>query len=68
VVLQLSFAIGFFTKKFDRFLFWFAILFVVANLFVMGILSMELLILDLTLLNWEKVEAWVIRKGIVTVE
>ena len=40
VVLQLSFAIGFFTKKFDRFLFWFAILFVVANLFVMGILSM----------------------------
>jgi len=68
VVLQLSFAIGFFTKKFDRFLFWFAIMFVIANFFVMGILSMELLILDLTLLNWEKVEAWVIKKEIVTVE
>jgi len=68
VVLQLSFAIGFFTKKFDRFLFWFAILFVAANLFVMGILSMELLILNLTLLNWEKVEAYLIKKEIVTVE
>jgi len=68
VVLQLSFAIGFFTRKFDKYLFWFAILFVVANFFVMGILSMELLILDLTLLDWEKVEAYLIKKEIVTVE
>jgi hypothetical protein len=67
VLLQLSFSIGFFTKKFDRYLFWIAILFVVANFLVMGILSMELLILDLTLLNWEKIEAWVIKKEIVTV-
>ena len=68
VMLQLSFGIGFFTKKYDRILFWLAILFVVANFFVMGILSMELLILDLTLLNWEKIESYLIKKEIVTVE
>ena len=68
VVLQLSFAIGFFTRKFDRYLFGFAILFVVANFLVMGILSMELLILGLTLLDWEKMEAYLIKKDIVTVE
>lgn len=68
VVLQLSFATGFFTRKFDMVLFWLAILFVVANLLVMNILSMELLILNLTLLNWEKMEAILIKKGIVTIE
>lgn len=67
VVLQLSFAIGFFTKKYDMVLFWLAIVFVVANVMVMNILSMELLILNLTLLNWEKVEIYLIKKEIVTV-
>ena len=68
VALQLSFAIGFFTKKFDRVLFALAITFVVANFMVMGILSMELLILNLTLLDWEKIESYLIKKEIVTVE
>ena len=68
VLVQASFAIGFFTRKFDKFLFWIAIVFVVANFLVMGILSMELLILNLTLLNWGKVEAWLIKKQVVTVE
>ncbi len=68
VVLQLSFAIGFFTRKFDMILFVLAIVFVVANFLVMGILSMELLILNLTLINWPKMEAWLIKKEIVTVE
>ncbi len=56
VLVQLSFAIGFFTKKFDTILFYLALLFVVANYFVMGIVSSELLILTLTLWNWDKVE------------
>ncbi len=57
VVLQLCFAVGFFTKKFDSLLFVLAIIFCVANYFVMGITSTELLVLNLTLLNWEKIEA-----------
>jgi len=68
VILQLSFAIGFFTKKYDRVLFALAITFVVANFLVMGILSMELLILNLTLLDWEKIERYLLKKEIVTVE
>jgi len=68
VALQLSFLIGFFTKKYYKLLFILSIIFVVANFLVMGILSMELLILNLTLLDWEKVENYVIKKGIVTVE
>ena len=68
VVLQLSFLTGFFTKKYDMILFWLAITFVVANYYVMGIISFELLILNLTLLRWEPIEAYLIKKEIVTVE
>ncbi len=57
VVVQLCFAFGFFTKKFDSLLFILAIVFCAANYFVMGITSTELLVLNLTLLNWEKIEA-----------
>lgn len=56
VLVQLCFVIGFFTKKFDSLLFVLAIVFCVANYFVMGITSTELLVLNLTLLNWEKIE------------
>lgn len=58
VVVQLSFAIGFFTKKIDSFLFILLIVFCAANYFVMSIVSAELLILNLTLLNWAKLEKW----------
>lgn len=55
VLVQLSFLIGFFTKKFDHLLFALAFIFCLANYFVMSIVSVELLILNLTLLNWEKI-------------
>jgi len=58
VLVQLCFAVGFFTKKFDSVLFILAIVFCIANYFVMSIVSAELLILNLTLLNWEKVAEW----------
>lgn len=57
VVVQLCFLVGFFTKKFDSLLFVLSIIFCAANYFVMGITSTELLVLNLTLLNWEKIEA-----------
>ncbi len=57
VVVQLFFILGFFTKKFDSLLFVLAIVFCAANYFVMGITSTELLVLNLTLLNWKKIEA-----------
>jgi hypothetical protein len=50
VALQLSFAIGFFTVKFDRVLCVLTVLFVVINYFLMGILSAELLVLNLVFL------------------
>lgn len=53
VILQLSFLIGFFTKRYDAVLFCVAIIFCVANYFVMSIVSAELLILNLTLINWD---------------
>ena len=56
VLVQLSFMVGFFTKKFDHLLFLLAVVFCIANYMVMNIVSAELLILNLTLLNWEKVE------------
>jgi hypothetical protein len=55
VFVQLSFIIGFFTKRFDRVLIFLVFLFVLANYVVMGILSAELLILILTLLEWDKI-------------
>jgi hypothetical protein len=55
IVVQLSFLVGFFTKKFDGYLFALAMLFCIANYYVMGIVSTELLILNFTLMNWEKV-------------
>ncbi len=55
VALQLCFIVGFFTKKFDGYLFILAIIFCIANYYVMGIVSTELLILNFTLMNWEKV-------------
>jgi len=68
VVLQLAFITGFFTRKYDMVLFALSIAFVIANYWVMGIVSFELLILNLTLLNWEKIEAYLIKKEIVTNE
>jgi hypothetical protein len=68
VLVQLLFAIGFFTKKFDKVLFVLTIVFVVANFLVMGILSLELLILDLTLIDWHWMEVYLVKKEIVTIE
>jgi hypothetical protein len=65
ILLQLSFLSGFFTRRFDMILFWLAIVFCVANYLVMGIISFELLILNLTLLDWEKVEIILVKRGIV---
>lgn len=56
VAVQLFFAVGFFTKRFDTMLLLLSIVFVVTNYFVMSIVSTELLILSLTLLNWDKVQ------------
>lgn len=56
VAVQLFFVVGFFTKKFDLVLFVLAIVFCVANYFVMNIVSVEMLILNLTLLNWSKLK------------
>lgn len=59
VALQLFFITGFFTKRFDSILLLLSIIFVVANYFVMSIVSTELLILSLALLNWDSVqELW----------
>ena len=68
VVLQLAFVIGFFTKKFDTILFVLAIVFCIGNYFVMSILSAELLILNLTLLDWQKVETYLLKKEIITAQ
>jgi hypothetical protein len=57
VLLQLSFAIGFFTKKCDRLLLVLVVLFTIGNYFVMSIISVEILILAFALLNWDKVQA-----------
>lgn len=57
VLLQLSFALGFFTKKYDRILLVLVVLFTIGNYFVMSIISVEILILAFTLLNWGKVKA-----------
>lgn len=66
VALQGSFFIGFFTKKFDRALLALAVLFCFANYYVMGIVSFEILIMALTLLDWPKVETWLVRQGAIT--
>jgi len=65
VALQLCFLIGFFTKRFDLVLFWLAIIFCAANAFVMNIISVELLILNLTLLDWKKVRALLQRSKLI---
>jgi hypothetical protein len=56
VILQLIFGLGFFTKQFDTALLFLSVLFVVANYFVMGIVSAELLILSITLLNFNRLQ------------
>ncbi len=58
VIVQLCFMVGFITKKFDLLLFILAIVFCMANYFVMSIISAELLILNLTLLNWKVIAEW----------
>lgn len=58
VITQLSFAAGFFTKRYDRLLLVVMLLFMLFNYFVMGIFSFELAILGLFLISepyWEKV-------------
>jgi hypothetical protein len=65
VLVQLSFLVGFFTRKFDSYLFVLAIIFCIADYYVMSIVSAELLILNLTLLNWTKVEAYLERNEIL---
>lgn len=57
VLVQSVFLVGFFTKKFDSVLLWLAILFCAANYFVMNIVSAELLVLGVTLLNMDKCAA-----------
>lgn len=52
VLMQLTFSIGFFTRKWDETLFGLSILFCIANYIIMGIFSFELLILNATLLNY----------------
>ncbi|HLP52602.1 MAG TPA: hypothetical protein VK154_17055 [Chitinophagales bacterium] len=56
VLVQATFLIGFFTKRFDTALSTLAIVFCIANYFVMNIVSAELLILNLTLVNWDELE------------
>ncbi len=68
VLLQLIFAVGFFTKKFDRVLLVLFVLFCVMNYLVMSIISTELLILGLTLLNWDWLERYFDKKGFFTPE
>jgi hypothetical protein len=68
VLVQFYFIAGFFTRKLDSVLFVLAIIFVIANYYVMSILSAELLILNLTLLNWEKIDAYLLRKEIISIE
>lgn len=56
VCLQLCFLAGFFTRRFDTALIILSVIFCLANYFVMSIVSTELLILNLTLINWDKIE------------
>lgn len=56
VCLQLCFLAGFFTRRFDTALIALSVVFCLANYFVMSIVSTELLILNLTLINWNKIE------------
>lgn len=56
VLLQLSFLIGFFTKRFDTVLLALCVVFVAANYFAMSIVSAELLILCITLLNFKQMQ------------
>lgn len=56
VLVQLSFITGFFTRRFDEALSALALVFCIANYFVMSIVSAELLILNLTLTDWGKLE------------
>lgn len=58
VIIQLSFLIGFFSKKFDNLLIALAILFCLANYFVMSILSAELLVLGFALADWKKIGSY----------
>lgn len=62
VAVQLTFCAGFFTKRLDTFLFGLALVFCAANYFVMNIVSAELLILGLTLLNWPKIQQVIEKK------
>jgi|ERR1043165_8731408 hypothetical protein len=54
VLVQLSFAIAFFTKRFDWLLLALMLVFCVGNYFVMSIVSGELLILGLALVSWDR--------------
>ena len=55
VVLQLCFFVGFFTKKYDHTLFLLALFFSVLNFFIMGIFSFELIVMGMTLLDFENI-------------
>ena len=66
VFVQLTFLAGFFTKRFDKVLFWLAIVFCIANYYVMGIVSMDLLILDLTLLKWDSIKRYLVKIQVLT--
>ncbi|MCW5907394.1 MAG: hypothetical protein KIS94_06020 [Chitinophagales bacterium] len=56
MLLQLSFVTGFFTKRFDVVLLVLCVVFVVANYFAMSIVSAELLILCIPLLNFKQLQ------------
>ena len=53
VLLQGSMIVGFFTKKWDKFLFWVPVLFHVINYFFVDVFFFELLVLNLTLLPFQ---------------
>lgn len=63
VCLQLSFLAGFFTRRFDTALIVLSVVFCLANYFVMSIVSTELLILNLTLISWDKIEMLVAERN-----
>ena len=57
VILQLSFAVALFTRKFDLVLLICLVLFVVVNYLLMGMLTVELLVLGLTLVPPKMINA-----------
>jgi hypothetical protein len=56
LIMEGMMAIGFFTKKWDRYLFWFPIFIHIATYFFSDVLFFELLVLDISLLSLQQIE------------